>query len=549
VLTLLEKLASGFWNLIRRIVGLILPFFTEARELKALGRGLRWGLHILLLAGILAGLWWANRALNIPRLVKERTLQDVFLPLIFLLIYVLLWLGWWLWKLLTPEAEEADFPDIEEAWDEAVAALNAARIDLTEAPLFLVLGRPMGGEEALFTAAQLQLNVKGVPDRGDPPVRVWANRDGIYVTCAGASLLGRQCAILAGEVAAGPQQFGTVEGADDAFKTMQPQGLQKGIQAVLVRAREQGRDHTQLSDTEKEEIRRLLAEEASEAAQKARGPRPNLLKNGPEVDELSARLRCLCRLIVRDRKPYCPVNGVLLLVPFAGTDSDDDANQTGALCQLDLANARQALHVNCPRFALVCDLETSPGFREFVERFPGDQRQRRLGQRLPLAPDLNDAETVAGLAERGAQWVCSTVFPSYVYKLFRLEAPGRDELAAVVKGNARLYQLLYQMRERRNRLGRLLARAVGGEQPGPALFGGCYLAATGKDAGREQAFIAGVFRRLTENQNFVSWTDEALQHEAAYERWTRYGYAGISVCVVLVAGLAFYVFFVQKGPL
>jgi hypothetical protein len=547
MLSFLEKVATGFWNLIRRVVGLVLPFFTETRELKALGRGLRWTLHVVLLAGILVGLWWLNRALGVSGAVRERWLQDYFLPVVFLLIYVLLWLGWWLWKLLTPEAEEADFPDIEAAWDEAVASLNAAQIDLTEAPLFLVLGKPMGGDDALFAAAQLQLTVKGVPSRADAPLRVWASRDGVYVTCAGASLLGKQCAILAGEVAAGAGQFASVEAGDDAFKTVQPQGLLKGVQGVLSRAREQGRDPSMLTDQEKEEIRLLLAEEAAEAARKTKGPRPNLLKNGPEVDLQSARLRCLCRMIVRDRRPYCPVNGVLLLVPFAGTDSDEDANQTGAICQLDLANARQALRVNCPRFALVCDLETAPGFREFIERFPGDQRQRRLGQRLPLAPDLGQGETVPAVVERGAQWVCTSIFPTYVYKLFRLDSVGRDDMAAVVSGNARLYQLLYQMRERRNRLGRLLGRALGGEQPGPALFGGCYLAATGRDAGREQAFIAGVFRRLLENQNYVSWTDEALRQEAAYEKWTKYGYTGISVCAVLVLGLVFYVFFVQKS--
>src|SRR5262249_54497214 len=188
--------------------------------------------------------------------------------------------------------------------------------------------------------------------------------------------------------------------------------------------------------------------------------RPNLLKNAQEVEWLTARLRYLCRLIVRDRKPYCPLNGLLLLVPFGGTDTEEDASQTGAICQYDLTTVRKAFQVSCPTFALVCDLETANGFREFMERFPMDQRQRRLGQRLPLAPDLHEGETVTALVDRGSQWVCNTLFPTYIYRLFRIESEGREDMATAVHGNVRLYQLMCQMRERRIRLSRMLTRAI-----------------------------------------------------------------------------------------
>src|SRR5205085_10340970 len=99
-----------------------------------------------------------------------------------------------------------------------------AGIDLTAAPLFLVLGRPAGGEAALFQAAQLQLAVKMAPPRGDAPLHVFANRDGIYVTCAGASLLGRQSLLFVG-VGSGPESNGSAGGglADNAIdRTMVP---------------------------------------------------------------------------------------------------------------------------------------------------------------------------------------------------------------------------------------------------------------------------------------------------------------------------------------
>src|SRR5262249_46803739 len=153
----------------------------------------------------------------------------------------------------------------------------------------------------------------------------------------------------------------------------------------------------ELTEAEKQEIRVLIAQEEQEHAQKTQKPRPLLLKYTEEVKRLTARLKHLCRLIVRDRHPYCPVNGILLLLPFGATDRKEDADQIGAICQQDLAALRQALQVHCPVIALVCDLEIAAGFREFIERFPAEQRQRRVGQRFPLAPDLAEGESLIEL--------------------------------------------------------------------------------------------------------------------------------------------------------
>jgi hypothetical protein len=544
MLAFLEKLATGFWTTIWRVVSLITPFFSQSQYLRQLGRGLAWTLHVIFVLAIIVGLWFLNQYWELGVMVRSPGmrrlhLEKAWLPVLFILVYLLGWLGFWLWKLLGPEEDLIEFGDISEAWDEGVRTLNQAGIDVTEAPLFFVLGKPKAQEDALFAGAQLQLTVKQAPQRGDAPLHVYASRDAIFVTCPGASLIGRQAGILNGE--GGPGADGPLANfgldGDDPFKTLQPKGKLKDVQGVLARARDQGRDPSQLTDVEKEEIRVLLAEERADAVRQGTVPRVHLLKNAAEVEVLTARLRYLCRLIVRDRKPYCPINGIMLLVPFAAMDTDDDANQTGAICQQDLATARRAFQVNCPVFALVTDLESASGFKEFMDRFPSEQRQRRLGQRLPLAPDLAEGETVTALVDKSAAWLCNQLFPTYIYRLFRVEAGGREEMGAVVQGNARLFQLMYQMRERRARLGRVLSRALGGEQKGPPLFGGCYIAGTGRDPGREQAFIAGVFRRLTENQNFVSWTQEAQEEDVKYQNWTRYGYAGIGLFAAVVIAL------------
>ena len=42
------------------------------------------------------------------------------------MFYVLAWLGWWLWKLLVTDDSYTEFPDITEAWEEAMEALARA---------------------------------------------------------------------------------------------------------------------------------------------------------------------------------------------------------------------------------------------------------------------------------------------------------------------------------------------------------------------------------------------------------------------------------------
>jgi hypothetical protein len=543
MLNFLEWLASGFWDIVRRLAGLVVPFLSRKSDFRGIAPRLLRIVGILLLAAIIVGLWWVNKYV-IPKgwiLPPSLSFHDFYLPILGLLLYVLVWLAWWLWTLLGPEAVSSDFPDIDQAWETALRALNQAGIDLREAPLFLILGRPQGSEAALFEGAQLQLKIANLPKDDRAPLHVFANRDGIYVTCAGASLLGRQAAILAGEgdssldgfadgaaagVAAGP--------GDDLFKTLQPKGRLKEVQTVLQRAREQGRKPDQLSEAEKEEIRLLIAQEEQEHAQKSVKPRPLLLKHTEEVTRLKARLQHLCRLLARDRHPYCPINGLMVLISFAATDRNEDADQTGALLQQDLTIIRETLQVHCPVITLVCDLETVPGFREFIDRFPSEQRQRRVGQRFPLAPDLAEGESLTEWINRSVQWICSGLFPTWIYKLFRVETPGREESLSAVRGNTRLYQLLCEVRDRRQRLSSIFTRGLAAEDSQPWMFGGCYLASTSRNVLQEQAFVPGVFRRLTENQNFVSWTEKALKQEESQNRLANYLRIGLVGGVVLL---------------
>ena len=82
----------------------------------------------------------------------------------------------------------------------------------------------------------------------------------------------------------------------------------------------------------------------------------------------------------------------------------------------------------------------------------------------------------------------------------------------------------------------MLSRAVavgpdGGPDEAP-LFGGCYLAGTGR-SGDQQAFVSGVLQRLMQSQSSVAWTPEALEDDARYRRWTSFGYMAIVAFAIL----------------
>lgn len=550
MLTFLERMAAGFWSFSYRVVGLILPFFTRTRDVRQLGRTLWWILHVVLVLVVLGVCYWLNTYFNLGELLQAPTvfgirLKDFWLPILFLLLYTLAWLGWWIWQLLGPEEDQVEYPDIDEAWEEALQALNTAGIGLTDAPLFLVLGRPGAGEASLFSAADMPFPVKNAPGRADSPLRVYANRDAIFVTCVGASQLGKQSVLLTeasgDSTDAGAYGYGAggAEEGADAGKTLSPQEnlRYKEIANIIRRAAQEGRPVT---TAEQARIKQLEKEDRAGGAKPGGKAQAMYLKHNPEeAERLTDRLRYLCKLIVRDRRPYTPLNGLLVVVPFPATESDESATQSGAVCQQDLLTARQVLKIQCSLFYLVSDMETTPGFREFVARFQKDERKRRLGQRFPMQPDVADNVSVPDLVEDSVRWICTSLIPTWVYKRFELET-SRGSYTENTKGNNQLYWLLGEMVDRRKRFGTLVRRSLAVEGRIPWWFGGCYIAATGEDAGQAQAFVSGVFRRLLDHVNDIAWTDEALTEDASFHSWAWRGYMLIVFMAVVSIGLLFY---------
>ena len=88
-----------------------------------------------------------------------------------------------------------------------------------------------------------------------------------------------------------------------------------------------------------------------------------------EVRRQVSRLDYACQLIARSRSPYCPLNGILVLLPYAGFASDAAAAQCAAALEQDLSTVADATRVACPVVSVVCDLERAPAGGNFWRGF------------------------------------------------------------------------------------------------------------------------------------------------------------------------------------
>jgi hypothetical protein len=523
-------------------------------------RVLRWTLHFLIVALLLVGLGYLNYVWDLERLLGGPwpLFRKIWLPLLGLLVYILCWLGAWLWYLLGPERDTGEFPDIQAAWQEAVRTLSLSGIDIREAPLFVVLGQPHGGPELLFSPAKLHFPVRGVPFGKDEPLHVYANREGIFVSCSPESLGRKLEETTVRPAAAGeePPKDARVLGDQLALaapkeelaaigQVAQPRAAVSEASSLLAEVGEGG----ELVEEAIEEVSDLALEPRQVSVEEAEAPGAVLTKRvsirAEEQERMERRFRYLCRLIARSRRPYCSANGILAVVPQAVTENDWRANVAATELARLVLILRETLQVHCPVFTLFCDLHEFPGCRELLLRLPEAQRQRLLGQPFPLAPDL-DGEGALKMLTQGVGWIADALLPSLAYHLMLAQPNGRpangDGRANPVEANRQLYGLVQTFWERGPRLERIVARLATTQREGPPLVGGCYLAATGPDPVHEQGFVGGVFGHLIESQDAVAWTGAARAEDAAYRRWTRIGYVTILLVVGSLAGLAYWLY-------
>lgn len=448
-----------------------------------------WVLHVLLVLLILAVLWYVNDRYRLGEqlLSPFPSLHGVWLPLLFLLLYIGGWLTWWFLRVLSDRVT-GRHPDIDDAWRSARTQLDAAGIDLARVPVFLVLGRPKSGVADFFAATGQPFAVK----IDAAPVGVFASRDAIFLTASGASAVSWY--------------------AERLFAAATPPA--PSVEMVLPEID----PPVELSPSPAD------APTSPDAAKWLRTPsvsRTDLPAD--KLAEATERLTHLCQLLAAARRPLTPANGVVWLIPAAGIDTDAIAEATAAACKSDLTAIEATLQVDCPMSVVLADAHQFPGYHELAAGLPVASRGERLfGCTLPLVPNAPPTDRypmVAGAME----WVTTRLIPTLVYQRFG-DAPEPVTAASLWRISDALYA-------RRQAVTRIVCQGLMARADRPPMVNGVYLAATGPDAG-DRGFAGAVLTELKLTQNLVSWTEAALADEADARRAATVGYVLIAAFAV-----------------
>lgn len=449
------------------------------------------------------------------------------------------------------EGDRSRFPEVDYAWNAGLEALERNGLRIDEIPLFLILGSPGDEFERRTAHAAGEFRVRGVPE-GPAPLHWYAGPDRICLFVSEAGLLSQVSKLTSRRSSAVTQppvsrplsqphipvappaeeespQVVSRRPTAPPLQAASPRGTME-LSGYLAERDQPGRQAT--TQRSPSPYRGTLEFDAPPLPRESPRPVANVLRRTPppplppaaaveqpplitsrDALQLSDRLEYLANKLRAARRPLCPVNGVLTLLPFAAIQSDAGAREElSKAIRADLNIVQNTLELRAPVTAMVFGMESEAGFQELVRRVGRDRAAvQRFGHRFDIRA-LPAPEELAALSAH----VCGA-FEDWIYTLFR------EDDALSRPGNAQLYSLLCRVRcHLKEPLAEVLSNGFGHNRElhlnqTPLLFSGCYVAATGESEDR-QAFLRGVFDKLEAEQEEVEWTPSTLATEASYRR-------------------------------
>lgn len=456
------------------------------------------------------------------------------------------WLRLWL------EGGVSRFPDIEDAWNQGLAALTASRLDMGSLPVYLIIGP--GDErdvQALFDATFQDFPVKQIPG-GRAALHWYANERAVYIVCTDCSCVskvnrwGKEQP--RGGAAAAPDIGSTLQpGAASARGTLVAGGAAPsepaggGVRATLPAP---GGDQPAPSGAA---ARGTLVPGGATSTLTPGGGAPSGAPttggglSRRQTAEQTERLQFVCQLLRRSRAPVCPMNGVLVTIPFSNLQHVLVAKDIPGAIKADLETIRTTTKLHAPVTALVTGMDEEPGFCELA---------RRVGLQTAKATRFGKGYTV-GVPPTSENLDAFTshacgAFEDWVYNLFR----ERDGLHK--PGNTHLYAMLCKIRGHvLDRMKHVLVHGFGYDPDDrraagtPVLFGGCYFAATGASNDR-RAFVQNVFDKMLDLEEELEWTEEALVEDDRFQRLARTGMVLNGVLGLALAAAFVWYFVVRR---
>ena len=426
------------------------------------------------------------------------------------------------------------FPDIDDAWKAGIAAMRENGVNVSETPLFLILGSPNDKQsDALMKASGYEWIFDPVPT-GRAPLRWYATEEAIYLVCSSVGCLSRLNEFSRQGSGSAPANFAAgAAGGQDITGTLVSGGGGGG-----------GTVDTNITGTlAGGSVTQTLAPgaEGPESTAPAAGVRGTLVANvsstlvthndqsggggsvgqgmtGQDFDDQVERLEYVCELLATERQPVCPMNGMMMMLSIKAIKDIYYANDMAECIQRDLAAVRDIGQVCSSVTALVFGMENENGFGELVNRIGAEKsKASRFGKGFLVWNEPSE-ENLDALSSHA----CGA-FEDWVYSLFR------EEGGLSKKGNVKLYGLLCRIRSQlQNRLRNILRKGFSLEgneantDDGFMMFGGCYFAATGTTPDR-QAFVRSTLERMSQSEGDLQWTKDAIEKEQRYRMMTQVG--------------------------
>lgn len=539
------------------LLAIFAPVVASRRADCQVGRCIVASIHstamLVFLCGLIALQWWFE--LDQYMRSSSAFFRHGWLPIVAAMIYGLAWSCWYLAKVIRTPLEIPASNDVQVAWKHAKDRIARAGIDLKQTPLFLTLGRPTGGIHNFFSAAGFPLTVPPTPADDDAPLRICGNQEALFLCCDRSSLLDefvtrlskRQAetvraatAIRNGSGKDGhgpgahlwesstgkPANVALTTGASQSATAFSPTSGSAAV-ATLPNVKSLPAESATAAKLEQQLDQLQMHLDAAEQVLQPTIQTDSLVDLATELaTEVSQRLEAICRLLSEDREPFCPINGIVVLVPISATDDVEIADHVGMRIEHDLQTIVDSLQMGVSVQMVLTGLETCVGAKALLNRFPKAQRDRRLGAVIPIAP-ASEPEAQSMLIDKTSQWLCDELFPPLISRLLSRDASDDDSDCSLQLGNQRLHGLMVSMRQRQHLISRMMRRAITAHQRNLRLRG-CYFAATGDDAVYGQAFAAGIIPMILGSQNEVRWLAERRRRD--YLQWLIVfsGYASIA---------------------
>src|SRR5262245_38929488 len=115
-------------NVIGKFFGAIIEVIFPGGKGQVLGVA-RWFLHLILIGLVIWGMYALGSRFG-SRVFTTTFRQQWGFVIAFVPLYLILWFGFWLYKVLFSADAPSDFPDIDEAWEQGLKTLTEAGLRL-----------------------------------------------------------------------------------------------------------------------------------------------------------------------------------------------------------------------------------------------------------------------------------------------------------------------------------------------------------------------------------------------------------------------------------